>query len=58
MLLPFKPWPELVQSIFRLSINNVFKMLIKVSRMNFRMQTFRVQYFVTIIFASQGRSLR
>ena len=49
MLLPFKPWLELVQSNFRLSIHKVVQnCLQRFVRMLFRMQYFRVQYFVTI----------
>ena len=49
--------PELVQSNFCLSIHKIVQNCSQRSaRMLFRTQHFRVQYFVTIIFAPQCRS--
>ena len=52
-----QPWPELVQSNFRLSIHKIIQNCPqRFARMLFRMQHFRVQYFVIIIFAPKCRS--
>ena len=54
MLSPFKSCPELVQSNFRLSIHKVVQTCSqRFARMPFRMQYFRVQYFVAIVIAPQ-----
>ena len=56
MLLSFKPLPELVQSNLGLSMHNTVQNCSqRFASMLFRIQHFRVQYFVTIIFAPQSR---
>ena len=57
--LSFKPWLELVQSKFRLSIHKIVQNCSqRLSRMLFRMQHFRVQYFVTDYFCSSVQIFR